>query len=151
MRELATILQNVGFLAYALPILWCTTLLIRPGKEVKTLRRFRRVGPLLGFALGACILGTLAGIWIDHSAFELRWQTDQDRLESAMYITFFAVWISNIKLEIWSLEGVRKIDNDPAADPTDSAAFAGAVATVRRHLNLHSVGILSVLALSLGF
>ena len=118
---------------------------------VQALRIFRRTGPILGLSMGMCILGTVAGQWLDHQAFELYWATDSDRVESAMYITFFAIWVSNIKLEIWTLEPMRKIDNDLSIKPANIEAFHSAAGPARGHLMLHSVGILSVIILRTGF
>ena len=154
MRDIANILQHAGFIVYALPILWCTFKMHQLKEQsglVRPLRTFRRMGPVLGLSLGACILGVLAGQWLDHQAFELHWSTDSDRVESAMYITFFAIWVSNIKLEIWTLEPLRKIDNATSLYPESMDAFHSAAAPVRAHLLLHTIGILSIIILRTGF
>jgi len=151
MRDLANILQLVGFGLYALPILWCTALLLWKGEHpdiVVPLRHFRKFGPVLGLSLGACILGALVGIWMDHGEFTFNWSTDHGRLSGAAVITFFAVWVSNIKLEIWTLEPVRKLDHQPPQQPSDMPAFFRAVGSLRTHLMLHSVGLVSVVILS---
>ena len=153
MRELVQILQYAGFALYALPILWSVLALMRASaasESLKTLRHFRRLGPLLGLSLGACILGTLAGIWLDHGVFELRWSTEAARVESAMYITFFAVWVSNIKLEVWTLEPLRKLDPEATQTPVFDDRYGHAVRSIQRHMTLHAVGLISVIVLRAG-
>ena len=153
MREIALILEQAGFLLYAVPILWSTLAVKRSRTDENTLnalRRFRRFGPLLGLSLGACIFGMLSGIWLDHGAYEANWSTASGRGESAMHLAFFFVWISNIKLEIWTLEPLRKLDPLPFQAPPPDQDYGDAIRHVRRHLMLHSVGLISVLALRTG-
>ena len=151
MRDLAHIFQLVGFWLYALPILWCAgTLLVKREvhANIGTLRRFQTLGPLLGLSLGGCIFGAIVGTWMDHGEFSMDWSSQEGRLEAAALISFFAVWVSNIKLEIWTLEPVRKLDNRVPDLPERSEAFEQAVGSLRLHLALHSLGIISVIVLS---
>jgi hypothetical protein len=151
MRDFANIVQHAGFILYALPILWCTLVLIRSSvaeNTVEPLRLYRRLGPLLGISLGVCIVGAIAGFWLDHGTFELDWSTATSRRETATIATFFIVWISNIKLEVWTLEPVRKADNNPPHPPADMANFGLAVEGLKKHLALHSIGLISVAILS---
>ena len=90
MREIAHILQIAGFALYALPILWCTFTLVRKSEVVDTiepLRRYRKMGPLLGLSLGMCIAATIVGYWIDHGTFDLDWTSPNGRKEAATLIT----------------------------------------------------------------
>jgi len=153
MRDAATIIQHVGFLLYALPTLWCTFALYRhrtAEASLPAIRSFKRIGPLLGLSMGACILGTLSGIWLEHGEYEFRWATPTDQAETAMYITFFAVWVSNIKLEIWTLEPLRKLDPNSAKEPALSEPYTSALQATKRHLTLHAVGLISVMVLRTG-
>ena len=153
MRDLAQFCQYTGFLLYSVPIFWFAFSLLRASTEEKSLERlrnFRSLGPLLGLSFGACIFGTLAGIWLDHGEFTLRWSTQTDRAESALHITFFAVWISNIKLEIWTLDPLRKLDSSPTVTPVIDDPLRTAMHATRRHIALHTVGLLAVLILLAG-
>jgi hypothetical protein len=151
MRDFVNILQHAGFILYALPILWCTIVLVRsPGVEntVGPLRLYRRLGPLLGISLGMCIVGAIAGFWLDHSTFDLDWSTAPGRRELATIATFFIVWVSNIKLEIWTLEPVRKLDNNAPHPPVEMEQFGLVVGALKKHIALHSIGLISVAILS---
>ena len=153
MRDLAQFCQYTGFLLYAVSMFWCAFAVLRASTEEASLvrlRRFRSIGPLLGLSLGACIFGTLVGIWMDYGEFTLRWTTPIERTESAMYMTFFAVWVSNIKLEIWTLDPLRKLDPDPVVIPPIKPPLSTAIQTTRRHIALHTVGILAVVILRVG-
>ena len=150
MRDLAQIVQYAGFLLYSVPIFWSALSILRaPSQEatLQKLRTFRRLGPLLGLSLGACIFGTLAGIWLDHSEFSLRWSSQVEQTESAMYVAFFAVWVSNIKLEIWTLDPLRKLDPDSTRIPTLEGRLQTAIHAARKHISLHALGLLTVVIL----
>ncbi len=151
MREFASILQVAGFLVYALPIIVCATMMLKSKAAtppIQLVRRFQQLGPIMGIALGACIFGSLLGVWMDRGEFELGLANQRDRLDTAIAISFFAVWVSNIKLEIWTLDPVRKSDPAPSGSPSDMAAYKTAVAAFRRHIILHALGVLSVALLS---
>ncbi|MEC9391510.1 MAG: hypothetical protein VX944_15665, partial [Myxococcota bacterium] len=77
----------------------------------------------------------LVQMWLEEQSFPLfdpdrRWQT----------AAFLALWVSNIKLEIWTLEPARKA---PASADDHRLALP-----VLRHLYLHSAAIAAVLAVS---
>ena len=151
MREIASILQITGFAVYSVPLLWYAARLfgMNPGQPpLNVIRQFQRVGPVLGLALGGCIFGALVGAWMDHGAFELSLSSHEARLETAIVVTFFSVWLSNIKLEIWTLDPIRKNDCDPHGDPTSNPAYCEAAGALKRHLTLHALGVLSVVVLS---
>jgi len=151
MRDFVYILQHAGFILYAVPILWCTVALIRAPLAENTiapLRLYRRLGPLLGLSLGLCIVTSIAGFWLDYGSFDLDWSTTERRKEAACVGTFFLVWVSNIKLEVWTLEPVRKRDNNPPAAPADMDQFGEAVHALKRHMSLHCIGLVSVAVLS---
>ena len=151
MRDFASIMQFVGFLAYSLPVVWCATMLLLLRAQqtpVHTIRRFQKMGPALGIALGACIFGGMLGVWLDHGAFELRFTSESDRLEAAIAVTFFLVWVSNIKLEIWTLDPIRKLDQSANDDPFANPKYHRAATSFTRHVYLHALGVISVLLLS---
>ena len=70
--------------------------------------------------------------------------------ETVLYVTFFLVWVSNVKLEIWTLDPLRKFDPNPAVTPTLNEAYTYLIPPIQRHLNLHSVGLISVFMIKLG-
>ena len=150
MREIALTLQIVGFAVYSVPIIWYAMRLFRMTPDaplVPLIRRFQRVGPVLGLALGACIVGGLVGAWMDHGGFELGLSSNAERLDSAIAVTFFSVWVSNIKLEIWTLDPIRKADTEPESDPSTNPRYCAAAMTLKRHLALHALGVISVIIL----
>ena len=91
--------------------------------------------------MGLCILGAAGGIWLDHGAFD--WP-GEDQARSATLITFLVLWVSNIKLEIWTLEPLRQLDSDMPASPPDAEAFSSAVKSYLAHLTVHSILIIAV-------
>ena len=141
MDTLATILETAGFAIYGTPLFLTAVSLIRlqstKGDPLRTIRAIRMVGPILGIALGAAIFGGLWGIWLEHGSFD--WPTGQK--DSAALITFFVMWVSNVKLEVWTLEPLRKLDSDLPSEPPDRAAFLAAVDRYRNHLVLHCAAI----------
>lgn len=146
MLPLAQALESAGFALYAAPILAMTAWLslsidqpLGPG-----LKRFLTLGPFLGIVLGACILGALGGIWLEHGEFVWTFGTDQGRITAIQQTVFFLVWVSNIKLEIWTLDGARAALKGPGGPE----ALRAAAVTLRRHLWIHSLGLLGLIALS---
>lgn len=61
---------------------------------------------MLGLAMGACIAAALAEIWMMHRAFPI---FDAENLP--LTASFLVLWVSNIKLEVWTLEPIRKSTN----------------------------------------
>jgi len=146
MLALAQALETLGFALYAAPILAMTAWLsMGLDKSLAAgLRRFLTLGPVLGLALGACIFGALGGIWLEQGEFTWSLGTDQGQVTAMQHAVFFLVWISNIKLEIWTLDGARTAIKNQA--PSD--ALHEAASTLRRHLWIHSVGLLAIIGLS---
>lgn len=148
MDTLAAILKNAGFAIYGIPLLLTAMNLLRVKRNesdlLGTIRAIRSVGPILGLALGATIFGGLWGIWLEYGSFD--WPSDQR--DSAALVTFFVMWVSNIKLEIWTLEPLRKLDPDPPAVPADMEAFLAAVQRYNNHLILHCAAIVGFAILS---
>jgi hypothetical protein len=81
--------------------------------------------------LGAAIFGGLAELWFRESGFPLLSEPNR-----AQTIAFGFLWLSNLKLEVWTLEPVRKA---AASDALNSA-----VLRLRTHLWVHSVAIAAV-------
>ena len=124
-----------GFVVYAVPHLAACLAMTVSTQRGRVLRPFMSAGPLMGLALGACIAAGLGEVWLEQRSFPLfsaerRWQT----------AAFLALWVSNIKLEIWTLEPARK-----AAPSADDHRLA---LPVLRHLWLHSAAIAAVVGIS---
>ncbi len=148
MNTLAAFLATAGFAVYATPLVLTALNLVRLQRAQKsplgTIRLIRSLGPLLGIALGLCIFGFLFGVWLDHGGFD--WPETQKG--SATLITFLVMWVSNIKLEIWTLEPLRKLDPNPPEKPEDINAYRIAVKRFTTHLVLHTSAVLGFAVLN---
>ena len=110
---------------------------------VEIFRAYRAWGPGLGLSLGATVFGGLGAHYLEHGAFA--WSLERPA-ELLGWLTFFAMWVSNIKLEVWTLEPLRKLDRERGL--TDEAAFEAATAPVARHLLVHAALVLAVVVLA---
>lgn len=137
MQTAALLLQNLGFLLYGGPMVAFAILVaaaywipnVRPWDVVRV---YRSWGAGFGLALGACILGGLARYYLDHGSFTWGWSTPDERLVLGTFLAFLAMWISNIKLEIWTLDPLRKLDQNGVV--SDTAAWDAAHARLARHM-----------------
>lgn len=68
---------------------------------------FRKFGVILGLSLGTTILSSVVLTWFDRVSFY-----PQSTLETIGLGIGFVMWVSNIILEIWTLDPVRKFDLD---------------------------------------
>ncbi len=151
MDVLATILRDLGFLLYGGPLVAFAILVPLAGRLTRgepwhVVRTWQAWGPGLGLSLGACVFGALWRHWLRHGAFSWGWASGPERLELAAWLAFFALWVSNIKLEIWTLEPLRKLDRD--LEVKDPAAYRAALPAVRRHLAVHAALVVLVLVLA---
>lgn len=142
---LATTLRDLGFLLYGGPLVAFTVLIAARGAISATrswdlVRVYRAWGPGLGLSLGACILGLLVHHYLTVGAFVWPTETTADKVSLAAWLSFGTMWASNLKLEIWTLEPLRKLDQK--GQITDEAAYEAAVAPLVRHMVVHSALIL---------
>ena len=135
MASTFAIIKAVTFGVYAVPHALACLSLSFSGKTPDILRAYTRVGPLLGIAMGACIAAALAELWMTHQAFPL---LDAEHLP--MTVAFLVVWVSNIKLEIWTLEPIRKA--------TEWSPSTDALKSLRRHLWVHCLALGAVCGVS---
>jgi hypothetical protein len=138
------IVELAGFSLYAVPFLWLgtKTLTQRSGQSAVTnLQRFVRFGPMLGLSLGICIFGSLGGLWLDYGQFSWTGMPDQF---VARQLIFGMMWVSNIKFEIWTLDGIRDMKPEPTTEMITTA-----LGPVHRHLWLHCLLLLILIGLSL--
>lgn len=144
----ALLLRDLGFLLYGGPMVAFAVLValgdrLPSAAAVEVVRAYRSWGPGFGLSLGACVFGALAAHWLTWSAFD--WSLERP-VEAAAWAAFFAMWLSNLVLEVWSLEPLRKLDR--ARSLTDPAAFAAALPKFTRHLVVHAGLVLVVAVLA---
>ena len=66
---------------------------------------FRKFGVILGLSLGTTILSSIILTWCERQSFY-----PQSTLETLGLGVGFVMWVSNIILEIWTLDPIRKFD-----------------------------------------
>lgn len=151
MEPLANVLQNLGFLGYGGPMV-AFTLLIAAGDRIPHLkpwdviRTYRAWGAGFGLSLGLCVLGGLSLYYLRTGGFSWGWDTSEEQVVTGTFLAFLAMWVSNIKLEIWTLDPLRKLD--PNGVVSDEAAYRAAAASLRNHLVVHSLLVLLVAVLA---
>lgn len=79
---------------------------------------FRKFGVILGLSLGTTILSSVVLTWFDRLSFY-----PQSTLETIGLGIGFVMWVSNIILEIWTLDPVRKFDLHLLDDSHDIEAI----------------------------
>lgn len=151
MHDLALLLQNLGFLLYGGPmvafaILVAAAYRIPNVQPWDVVRIYRSWGAGFGLSMGACVLGGLVKYWLDHGSFSWPWETREQQLVLATFLTFFALWASNIKLEIWTLEPLRKLDRE--GQEIDPEAWRGPHLKLARHMLRQAVLVLVVAGLA---
>lgn len=115
MQNFAHLLQNLGFLLYGGPMV-AFALLVTAAYQIPNVRPwdvvrvYRSWGAGFGLAMGACVLGGLTRYYLSHGSFTWGWDSGSERLVLATFLSFFLLWAANIKLEIWTLEPLRKLD-----------------------------------------
>lgn len=143
MLWLANIIGAGGFLIYAMFFLvigWNAIFNKDLDKAKAQLDSLTKIGPILGLSLGACIFGLLAAILIDDGGFS--WDAFTP-YRTRVGTAFGLMWLSNIKFEIWTLDAVRNMEAD-----SSEAVSPSAIRTVHRHLWVHCLLIISVVAVS---
>ena len=124
----ASTIECIGFGIYSAIFLRCGLQNIaRP--DADAVARLMRAGPILGVSLGVAIFALIASVWLTHGRFA--W-TDFPAWGQLTLMVLFAMWVSNLIFEIWTLDSVRK----GHAASTDVAV---PVRRARRHLLLHCV------------
>jgi hypothetical protein len=149
MLTAAQILQNLGFLLYGGPLVAFTVLItarsaIPHMKAWDLVRSYRAWGPGLGISLGVSIFGMLTAYYLEHGSFSWGWSSPEEVQILAAWLTFFVLWVSNLKLEVWTLEPLRRLDRGGIV--SDEAAYQTATGRLLRHMWLHAVLILAVSA-----
>ena len=70
--------------------------------------------------------------------------TSMDGLTTARVATFFALWVSYVALEVWTLEPCRLLDR---GEVSDRPAYTAATNRVARHLALNAALFVTVVVL----
>ena len=145
---LPLILRDLGFVAYGGPLVAFAFLLgfrsqVLALDTVGLVRAFRSLGPVLGLSLGLCVLGGLSAHALQHGGFS--WSLERPG-ELVAWASFFALWVSNIRLEIWTLDPLRLLDKDGVI--TDEATYASAVDGLTRHLAVHAALVVCTVVLA---
>lgn len=147
---MATALHDLGMVLYAGPMLAFAVLIGLSGRLPRmqrwdVVRTYRAWGAGFGLALGAWVLGLLSGHWAQHGAF--RWPTGSlgEQLVLARFLVFFALWAHNVRVEVWTLEPLRRLDSD--AGVQDPVAYAAATDRLARALALQGALLLAYVVL----
>jgi len=137
----ALILRDLGLMMYGGPII-AFTILIATARFHQTvslpdvIRTYRRFGVGLGLSLGATIFGMLVAYYLEHGAFRWGWQTPTEQVTLAAWLTFLVMWISNIRLEIWTLDPLRMLDVEGII--TNETEYRASARVLLSHLFVHS-------------
>ena len=121
-----SIVECLAFGLYSAIFLWCG---VRNAMRPNTvaIARLMKAGPVLGLSMGTGIFALIAVVWLSHGRFAL---TDHPRWAQLTFAALFALWVSNLVFEIWTLDPIRK-----ASAGADDCS--GAIARTRRHLLVH--------------
>ena len=148
---LALTLRDLAFLLYGGPLVAFTFLIalapwipsVAPEATVRTLRAW---GPGLGLALGATIIGALSARWLQYDTFSWSAETSAAQLDLVSWLAFLALWMSNIRLEVWTLQPLRTLD--PPEGITDMAGYIDATRSLAQHMVVHAALVVAVLVLT---
>ena len=92
---------------------------------------FRIFGVILGLSLGATLLPSIIIIWFERGSYY-----PQSTLETIGCAVGLGMWISNMVLEIWTLDPIRKYDLGILDEKQDIAVKRGRALT---HIRVHAL------------
>jgi hypothetical protein len=106
--NILSITRDIGWMIYGGTIISFTLLLplISRVDREKQFRSFMSLGPILGLSLGGVIFSCLLIRWIDVGHYYA-----QGSIEKFAFSFGLLLWVSNIILEIWTLDPIRKALN----------------------------------------
>ena len=151
--QFALFLRDLGFLVYgggifAFALLSLLSARLGGPSTALILRVYRAFGPGLGLGLGATVLGALTFHYGTVGAFT--WGAEAatgGAVGFASWLVFFGIWASNIQLEVWTLEPLRKLDPDGSGQATDATRLDKATKSVVRHLGVQAVMVVLLVGL----
>ena len=123
------ILQSLGWLLYAGPMIAFAILVQLHPTSIES---FQKWGVGFGLSLAVWIYTSIAIQYIAHSTFY------PDLTSNPWIIVAIGMWISNIKLEIWTMDPIRK-KNDISSD-----SLIIAQKKLKTHLALHAIFVMAV-------
>ena len=104
--QMLTILRNLSWSLYiGLMISFALLKIFSQTDSDDYLRWFRKFGVILGISLGGSILPSIVLLWFERGHYYT-----QSTLETVAIGFAFSLWVSNIILEIWTLDPIRKYD-----------------------------------------
>ena len=126
------VIRNVAWSMYMGLVLAFATLSIFSKIDVESyLEWFRKFGVILGLSLGATLLPSIVLIWFERGSYY-----PQSTLETIGYAVGLGMWISNMVLEIWTLDPIRKYDLGILDEQQDITTKRGKALT---HIRLHAI------------
>ena len=134
MQTTLLIIRNFTWMLYAGPMIgFCLLLFVTPAhNRVTRVQTFQAFGPIFGISLGLCIYAAIAHHWIVYEHFYMSWETQKSQIMNAGVLCGLAMWISNIKLEVWTLDPFRKISPD-----TEQDKYKKLIPSLQNHLVVH--------------
>ena len=132
-RDLAFVVHAGAIIAFA----FLAALSHRLGgpPQARVLRVYQAFGPGLGLSLGLLVVSSLVLHYGSAGAFD--WSPSPatgGTAGLAAWIVFFVAWASNIRLEVWTLEPLRKLDPDGTGTTSHEATLGPARRAVAAHL-----------------
>lgn len=148
LRDLAFVVHAGAIIAFALMAALSARFGGPPTAQV--LRVYRGFGPGLGITMGVAFFG---GVLLHYGAVGslFEWGASVDtggRAGVAARAVFLLAWASNIQLEVWSLEPLRKLDPLGTGEAVDPSALERATLRVTRHLGIQATLFVVVVILT---
>ena len=129
MISILSLLQSIGWTLYAGPMIAFAIMAYTNRSSIST---FQHWGVGFGLSLTLWIYTTIALQYLKNGVFYPDLQTNW------WIIVAFIMWISNIKLEIWTLDPIRKKNERTPQE------LKQAERTLRTHLSIHALLVLIV-------
>ena len=130
MTELLALTSDSGWTLYLGVLLSFAILSFFEKDRSQFLLWFRKFGVILGLSLGMTLLPLIAWLWLSRGHYY-----PSNVLETWAMGMGFAAWVSNILLEIWTLDPIRKHDLQ-LLPPEESITLAQQKAY--RHVRIHA-------------
>ena len=129
--SILSIIRDIGWMIYAGTMFSFALLLPFVADKSKQFQTFMKLGTILGLSLGCVIFSCLLSRWIEVGHYY-----PQNMMERIAFCTALSFWASNIILEIWTLDPLRKAQNqDLNIDIDTQACHKRAIA----HLIIHCI------------